>query len=538
MAKKLARAHGLPTEPWLAPAVGAACFILGAGWLDLLGWATPIPLVTITAGGIILWMAKCGETTSPFENLDWGRPEKTILACGTLVALMVCHARQCGAWDDTSGYFPVCREMLAHGSSWAPMSLRRALTWGGQFPLQGRGMLGTGDTGGRVYDPAVPILILTAMALNLPTEGWKKTLTGCALILLPLTSTNSAPAALVCVLLAGAWQTRKNRPLMILCVAAATALRTQSIGFTAVFLAAELLENTRSKGPKAALKAAALWAAALAGLWAPFAIMQMAQFGTPCTLVWPGKVNPEYLDLGGTWSEGMLMLGSLVAIAPVPIVMLAMGLRKECTRSICAAALVTVAAGTFMLTDLPTDFVGRYLWPYAASGLICTVLSTPNRTAPWMLAVLAWPLLSFSSNFVTDREAYAAKAEKTDAAEAEEIQKRLPEGAKIALLAVWVNLFDPSKHKILNLDVIQAVGQVPGGSGSKEDWKKWARAADIDYLIDDKRQETPTQRVKKHFKEIWLKDRLKWAETMKEAEKWFPSKQMGPFRIIDLREGI
>jgi hypothetical protein len=518
---------------WVNPAIGAATFILIGGWLDLSGQASTLPLLAMMAGGIVAWVT-LGKVP---KSLAWPKApaDKAILGCGLVLALLHCYTRTGAAWDDTAAYFPICHEMLANGSSWAPMSLRRALTWGGQFPLQGLGLLAAGDSGGSIYEPIIPLLILTSLGLGLPIQGWKKALTGCALLLLPLNGMNSAPNALVCILLLAAWQTRKqpHQILMVACLAAAMALRIQSAGFVAVFLAMEFFTTGKRQGIAEALKQGFTRAGGILLALSPFMLMQYIQFQTPCSLLWPGTINPDYLNLRGTWDQSLVMIGTIALTLPPVLIMLALGIRSPETRSVSIAGLVVLALSPWLMADLPGEVVIRYTWPYICAPLLALIINCPQKASGWMLATCVWPMAALGHNIIYTGLSIWERPERECKEKAVQIEQTLPENASIAVVATWANAFDPGKRRILNLDIVQAIKGLPA-EGSKETWIQWADLNGVDYLIHDGIFSKDPKRGR-HMVEIWGRDRRIMQKAFDTLNKNFRSWKEGPYTVIDLR---
>jgi len=539
----------LPT--WSNPITGAGLFILLTGWLDYLQLAKLPVLTLIALAGIaacipqLLSLQKTGFT--------WGWKETIITGAAALLALLASYAPEnLPIWDDSVGYYPTCNELMVSGTSWAPMSLRRALTFGGQFPLQALGMLFTQDRGGWIYEAGLGTWIMLGIALDAIKNKKGVILIPLAigLLLLLQTNTNSAPNHLVGLLLFAAWAARKNPILLAILSTATLALRTQTLPFIGILIAYELLQQSQAIGIKPALKNACIMAGIGLLCLIPYLLNSIHQFGTPCPLFAHGTIDPAYINMTAGWKTSLFSLTKMFGTQIAPVAFLLFALKNKETRGIATAALATIAAITLSTNDLGIDYWTKYSWPYLIAGILPTLTGWAKDNQPTLAifgicACLAWPLGRLESNL--ERALTEIVCIDLKKGENYQAQDAIPEGATVAVISrMQTSNFDFRRNKIVNLDVFPAVGNLP----QKPDptlWKEWAEKNNIQFLlhpdftgtlqgqnIGNLFLDNPNMR-EPHYQKVWVPKRKNLLETLTALDSILPHKKTGDFYILDLQ---
>ena len=378
-----------PTLPeWTNPLWGCTLFILIGGWMDLSATATRtnltlLLLVGIGAGMLTLtkkgkaWAAMSKKTPCPKQTATIAWLTACALGLAWVGSRTILYR---GNWDDITGYLPLCNQIAAHGTSWEPLSMRRATSWGGQFPLQTLGMLFTYDRGGYIYERGVGTLLLLGLATAAAKEvkGWTGVVVGTLILLAPQGNTSCAASVTVTALCLATWLARKKPALMAACSCAAIALRFQAIPFVGAVALTEAWEERKN-----ILRWAGTYSASFAACALPFAWSEMLQFHTPITALWHGTLDPALTTFQSNWK---MQLGNWVVVAASmgpAIIAIGAGLKNKETRGACAGGLLTLAYMVCCMPEYSLYEWRRYAWPALAGAAIISAWQwgSKNKTA-------------------------------------------------------------------------------------------------------------------------------------------------------------
>jgi len=551
----LRKTTNLKTPLWTDPVNGVVLFVVVTGWLDYYHLSTRITLTLIALAGIALFLVACATALQKKQFPKIGPKEGiVILTASVIAALGSYHIQYMANWDDVTGYLPVCNEMMISGNSWAPLSLRRALSWGGQYPLQTLGMLFTSDRGGWIYERAMGTWLLLGFALALSRSGKGWVYAGIAILALiaPQTNLNSAPNVLIVLIMLSAWLLRNNPILLGATGAAMLALRTQCLPFLGLLLLFITWEQFKKAGWKTALKNACITGGLILALLTPFALNHLRQFQTPIILLWPGTIDANYLKFQATVLERLDGIWQMTLTTGPLLLALLLGLENKKSRTLCICALIATAIITITMPEYSATEWRRYSWPAITAALLLLSFNWAktgrSRSAFLALALsTTYPLRELDragNKIVTE-----LKATGFDWSEATRAQLTVPEGANLAVLLLQVNGLDFQRNKIFNLDVFPAVGNVPR-TPDPEAWKAWTKSQGIDYLMHLDFQETrggikasdlfikPSSPVTdlKNYRRVWFPDRQKIMDCLDKLRTTIPNRKEGAFIIFDFTQ--
>jgi hypothetical protein len=518
---------------WAAAPIGMAIIILVAGWLDMAHLANRMAMTLIALAAIGTGLVQFRDIIAGIKSIGKS-PAWVALIPAVIIAWLGAQANILSMnWDDANGYVPVCHELSANGSSWAPFSLRRALSWGGQFPLQNLGMLFTADYGAYVYERCLAnwMWVIIAICVGKKTGGIQGIFLALILPILPHTNVNSAPHATVALLLLTAWMLRATPIMFAALGAAAMAMRFQAIPVIGLMALWTLWEHSRDliiwriKRPKTSVRLSTkptinwVWksACALLVLLSPFVINHIHQFQTPLPMFWPGTIEPKHLSWETDWKTQIQNLHiSIISQTWVILSLIWAAVTfKEC-RGVAITTLVTYLYVVLAMPEYSSGEWSRYCWPiFIASAtaiflvskkdkwmttvflIALTIPVTQNwrRTIAKELKINTPDIQAVDSHFFDKVRAFAKSQGDPlgntlptkdsvfiDRLKLLDVQQELPEGAKIAIIATQCNRLNFSRNKIFNMDEFGAVGHMPTDS-SLENLKAWAKKNDIQFLI-------------------------------------------------------
>ena len=543
---------------WVKGALGTGAFIVLGGLLDYLGVANRMNLTGLTLIGTAVWAFTGGPKNLWATIKRAGLPAVAMLGVAAYIAALGCNSWMFNAnWDDSSGYWPVCEQMAVTGTSWAPLALRRALTWGGQFPLQTVGMLFTSTLGGYLYDRAAGTwLVLLCACAGLEKDkntNWA-TVAGCLLIVLPNVTVNSTPTVLSALMAAACFVERERVIPMALLIAASVLTRTQMLVPMALLGLWASMETIKGKGWACALKYASSASVLTAALCLPLVLLQKEMFDTYSVFWDPGTVNKGYISFQGHFENlGVRFWTVLWEMAPI---LGALGgllaIRK--VRPLALVALGTIVLMTLLMPEYSIIEWRRYSWPVIAAALMVAV-ATEWRKAWAPLTAVA--VAACSSLPLETLGVYQKKAE-TGAEEsggdypwqsAGKAQMKIPEGRGIVVINLQPAMMVFSRNKIFNWDSFPAVGNPPENP-DPEQWREWAKNLGAEYLImtDFQARTGPNRKVSDlwlgtyaddkdlaHYKRTWYPHRMKGIQTIMDLADKLPKYRSGGEIILDLR---
>jgi hypothetical protein len=361
-------------DEWLKATIGLGLFIVITSLLDYRSLANREVLVYMALGGVVFWALTKGP-----QNL-WVLV-KTSGITGFMLLLVTLYIVVLGAnswlydanWDDSSGYWPVCHEMAISGQSWAPLSLRRILSWGGQYPIQTLGMLFTSDMAGYLYDRSVGAwitLLLTLSAFKGKENSMWTPLAGVGILLLPQTALNSAPTVISALLFAAMYLERKTILPCAVLMASTALTRSQLIVPAGLIGMLGIYEVWKSnKNINATLKYSILTPLLTVLFCIPAMLLHKEMYNTFTVFLDPGTINKDYIsfinhkeNLKGNLWETLLICSPNIGII---IGCIALGLGRK-------IAWVTAFTLLFMVVSMPEyswiEF-RLYSWPLLSADL-------------------------------------------------------------------------------------------------------------------------------------------------------------------------
>lgn len=546
---------------WLKATIGLGVFIVISSFLDYKSLANREVLVYMALSGIVFWTLTRGP-----QNL-W-ELAKTSGISGFMLLLVTLYIVILGAnswvydsnWDDSSGYWPVCHEMGTSGQSWAPLSLRRILSWGGQYPIQTLGMLFTSDMAGYLYDRSVGgwiTLLLTLSAFKgKESSGWTP-LAGVGMLLLPQTALNSAPTVISALIFTAMYVERKNIIPCAILMASTALTRSQLIIPAGLIGMLGIYEVWKiSKNIPYTLKYSILTPLLTVLFCVPAMLLHKEMYNTFTVFLDAGTINKEYIsfinhkeNLKGNLWETLLICSPNIGVL---IGCIALGLGRK-------MAWIAGITLIFMVASMPEyswiEF-RRYTWAVISAALWISVLKNWN---PKHRAILTIMLLSLISYPMGTLATYSAKAGRAITAvtadeypwqEVPNAQNKIPEGKTIVYIGGQPALLQFSRNKIVNWDSFPAVGGPPDTNNADE-WRKWGSKFGAEYLIhiDFKAIYPKGYSVEdlwispqlagggtlRHYDRIWFPDRIKFIKILNSLQETLPYVKTNRHVILDLR---
>lgn len=535
---------------WLKATLGVAILTILGTILDYFSISTRVNLLLLLFLGIGAWIITGGIKNLWNTLTSLGLSGVALLSAATYVACLGANLWMYDAnWDDASGYLPVCHEMSVSGQSWAPLSLRRILAWGGQYPLQMLGMLFTSDLGGAIYDRSVGAWITLLFVLNTLKTKVTYPLTpiaGLFLILFPQTGLNTAPAVIPAFLLCSLYTERKNIIIGSVLIAAIALTRSQLVVPTAIIGMIAIYDIYNKQG----LIRSVTYGTLVPMLTLLFCLASMLLhkqiYGTYSVFLTPGPLNANYISFMGHWEYLTQNVWSLTAIIPELTLIIGIIIIRLHPK-MAWLSLITII---FFLLTMPEYSViefRRYSWPViTAATFLAFMAGWPfHRTTLTLLLIAAsyYPLGMLSTY---QRKAGEGSEETLGGnyywQTGPKAQTKIPKGRSIIWISGQPALLDYSRNKIINWDSFPAVGQCPTNSCA-EDWRDWGAEYKADWLVT----EEFTQEQKNiwigvgipnnlnHYTRVWYPDRNRAIDTLKKLESTLPTYKYNGYVFYDLR---
>jgi hypothetical protein len=548
-------------DEWLKATIGLGVFIVISSFLDYKSLANREVLVYMALGGIIFWALTKGPQNLWELTKSSGITGIMLFFVALYIAILGANSWMYDAnWDDSSGYWPVCHEMAISGQSWAPLSLRRVLSWGGQYPIQILGMLFTSDMAGYLYDRSVGAwvtLLLTLSALKgRESSGWTP-LAGIGMILLPQTALNSAPTVTSALLFAAMYVERKSIIPCAILMASTALTRSQLIlpaGLVGLLGVYEIWKA--NKNILSTLRYSILTPLLTILFCVPAMLLHKEMYNTFTVFLDSGTLNKDYISFtnykenlkGNTWDVIVICSTNLAII--FGCITLGLG------RKISWIAAITLL---FMIASMPEyswiEF-RRYSWPVISAALWIAVIYNWNTKNQAILTIMLLSVINYPLNTLTSytKKASIAMRETSEGnypwQEITSAQGQIPEGKTILYVGNQPALLQYSRNKIVNWDSFPAVGNPPETNNTNE-WRKWASKFGAEYLvhIDFEAVYANGKSVRDlwvepfiagggnlpHYQRVWYPDRTKYINVLKSLQETFPYIKSNRHVIIDLR---
>jgi hypothetical protein len=447
---------------------GTAIFISLTSLLDAMHVCNLYNITILTIGGWIIGALH-------FKTLKIPKLKKWDIfpiVTGLGVMLLWSYGKHVDNWDDAIGYYPVTDELISHGTSWAPLSLRRAITWGGQFPLQLAFMQRNFAAGGYIY--AIYPTIVGLLFIFLPTHNLRTAII-CSLLLFISFSekSNSAPHEIVGVFLAFALL-EKNPLKMGLLLGSTCLLRMQSIPFCGLVMVYHLYETWKPERIQSFLKVVVITIA----ICIPAMINHYSQFKTPFPLLNAGTIHPPFLKIHTDhwlWFKEFLKAST----SHIPLFIYLYVTKNKRGLILAGSSLFIIG---WVVSDLECPYILRYSFPYIFAVLIYIASTQKHKLSQKYLWLV---LLSYTSpSLYRHMQIYTnLKYElQGHVYEAYTLQDKVPKNASIGFIGYNNSSLNTSRNKIYNLDVPGAISQFPK-TGELEAWKQWGKTQGIQYLI-------------------------------------------------------
>jgi hypothetical protein len=535
---------------WLKATLGAGTFIILGTILDYYSQSTRINLVTILFLGVGFWIIT-GGIRNLWKTLKYaGISGIVLIAVATYIACLGANNWMYDAnWDDASGYWPVCHEMSVSGQSYAPLSFRRILAWGGQYPPQMLGMLFTSDLGGAIYDRSVGAwigLLLVLYAFRNSRSSALVPIAGSFLIALPQTALNSAPAVLPAFFFCALYLERKNIWIASLTMGAIALTRTQLIVPTAIIGLLAIWDLYKSQGIKASIKYTILVPIITALFCLASMLLHHQMYGTYSVFINPGPVNKDYISFTGHIEHLASNAWSFAGASPELATILGLIILQLSSRM----AIISLITMGFFLATMPEYSIvefRRYAWPvFSATLYLSTIIGWKNHKAIITIMLVAcsyYPLSMLTTYYKKAGEGF----EKSLGGEyywqkGPKAQTKVPEGRTIIWVSGQPALLDYGRNKIINWDSFPAVGNSPKSTEPSE-WRKWGQIFNADYLVVEEfipalkklwvGYEEPGSL--KHYTRVWYPDRERGIDLLKNLEKTLPTYKYNGYVFYDLR---
>jgi hypothetical protein len=531
---------------WGTAVLGVAIFTWIGGVLDSMGGASRTMLTGTILIGLAAAALQLTRRKPPMKEINWTQTGAIIIAAaGSFMIWGTWFSQENANWDDTTGYIPTCHQMAEYGRSWAPLAVRRAYTWGGQYPLQVTGMLFTQDHGAYIYERVLGTWILVGIGLQTAKRagGWKGTTIGWLITAVPQININCAPNILVTALLIGAWENRKTSTLMAMLLGCACAMRFQAIPPAAAIG----LWAWKESGWK--------WQFATTGATTgllyllPFWWNHYDQFKTILPNLWPGTLSREHLEFVQSWPQTIENITRMATHSAGPLIVGGAMLGGRNNKALAAIGIGTLIYMTLSLPEFSQLEWKRYAWPTLAAMAIVGARrwSTGNPMAALLaLTCLIGPPLEQTEKFWTKTR----KVPQWDIWETRKaIINNTEENTRVATWVFQTNLLDFQRNTIIVLDDFPLVGNPPE-DGNPEAWKQWAKKQGIEILchLDFNARRGPLSVREiltrasgphtnlKHYQRVWWPKRKVMMKALEELREKIPSRQDGPFIFLDLRE--
>jgi hypothetical protein len=488
---------------WYSGSLGICVLILSGGILDCLHLAYPNSLLIIALLGLPLGITRVKNW---IKRTHFNYGVFPLLLITLIVVSIGCISLQLLAnWDDVTGYSPVCHELRESGNSWAPFSLRRACTLGGQFPLQSLGMLITGDQGWAIYEVGITGFLFLLLVIEEGLTIGVSILLGATILILPEYNTSSAPNVIITLLVLTFIYTKEwvNKALLI---ATIISMRITAIPYLTLLMGLIFLQSVKTHGIKSTSKDIIKIALLSLLFLIPFSINHYSQFKTYCLVLGPGTVDPKWATCKGDFNDAKAALLELIKngwLIITCLVLIVLFNRKRYKEAL--AALGALIISTYMLSEYSHIEWIRYSYPYIVSAIIITMLdkvkdnitlsSTPLRRSrienfiQWILIILLCTSIVKYPYSMYERRINKIIKEKKLSKDTLEYSKMaqdtIPEGATILLLDNQANIYDFHRNKILNMDAFPSIGTYPKTckESTYEAWRSWAKKNKIDYFI-------------------------------------------------------
>lgn len=548
-------------DEWLKATIGLGFFIVITSLLDYKSLSNREVLVYMALGGIIFWTLTKGPQNLWELTKSSGVTGIMLFCVALYIVILGANSWMYDAnWDDSSGYWPVCHEMAVSGQSWAPLSLRRVLSWGGQYPIQTLGMLFTSDLAGYLYDRSVGAWITLLLTLSAfkgkESSGWTP-LAGVAMLLLPQTALNSAPTVISALLFAAMYLERKNIIPCAILMASTALTRSQLIVPAGLIGMLGIYEVWKSnKNINATLKYSILTPLLTVLFCIPAMLLHKEMYNTFTVFLDPGTINKDYIsfinhkeNLKGNLWDTLLICSPNIGIL---IGCIGLGLGRK-------IAWITALTLLFMVVSMPEyswiEF-RRYSWPVISAALWIAVLKNWSPQHRVILTIMLLTIVNYPLNTIA---AYSKKAATAMGETSrgnypwEEIslaQNKIPENKTIIYIGNQPALLQYSRNKIVNWDSFPAVGKPPETNDANE-WRNWASKFGADYLMHiDFEAVYPNGKTVEdlwispqvagggnlpHYERVWYPDRIKYIKVLKELQDVFPYIKTNRHVILDLR---
>lgn len=548
-------------DEWLKATLGVGFFIVLSSLLDYTSLANRTNLVYMALIGLITWTLSGGP-----KNL-WGVLKQSGTT-GIMLCLVALYLAVLGAnswmydsnWDDSSGYWPVCHEMSQSGQSWAPLSLRRALSWGGQYPLQTLGMLFTMDLAGYLYDRSVGAwitLLLTLSAFKGKENSLWTPLAGVGMLILPQTALNSAPTVLSALLLLAMYLERKNITPCAILMAATALTRSQLIIPAAVIGILTIFEMVKEqKNWREIAKYGFLTPTLIIIFCIPAMLLHKEMFNTLAVFINEGTLNKDYIKFINHKENLLINLWDALIICTPNLAILISCIYLNFSRKL---SMIAVFVLLFMIVTMPeyswVEF-RRYSWPVITAALWLAVYKNWNPKNKVILTVLllvplTYPLNTLTAYHISAGEAIKAITEnKYPWHDTPMAQSKVPKNTPIIYVGLQPALLDYSRNKIINWDSFPAVGEPPE-TNDPNLWRQWGAQFGAHYLIyTDFEAIYPNGKTVEdlwiqpyiggggnlpHYDRVWYPSRKKYIDIMKSLKDVFPYAKTNKHIILDMR---
>lgn len=507
----LIQAFKVECDGWLAPIFGLSLFTFMGGLLATVGLANGTVLTLLVLAGLAL----AALQTFPFLKdifAEW-RPNvgvEYLIVIGTALFIIMASVKLSDEFfnpDDQEGYGSIVADMRANGTMGQPLSFRRAMTYGGQFPLQTAMVaLDTPDSL-YAYDVSLGIACLAAMGLFFlrdapPNRRVLLAILFSGALILPVAKNNSAPALLVtCTLLAGLLTLISGRGWKLaflggLCLGTAITMRMQSLAFVGLFSAGYAVFCLLEKERRIDL----IGYVAGAGLAvAPFVLMQWQLFETPLPSLWTGTLNPDIVNFsaGGLFSVGIIgtLLTTEQYLAGLVLVVGLLAWKRPELVLVVGACLIATLVVVVATSGTRIFDAWRYTWPIvSAVGLLFLIYPLKNgfqgRFVTWLavLVLAGFPSLRFGIQSINSMGSQLHKTlGRTElfnidrASPGVLAQNLIPEGTKFMVVGDYPYYLDFSRNTILNLDIPGDLASQPMHDAIA--FKGWLKDMGVEYIL-------------------------------------------------------